>query len=222
VAVRGRLPDVLNDARWPLRTLTFALGVPLGLIGSTILVQTWHRAQSDEPALAATPLLMLSAAPLFLLVVVLTVVLLNRTDRRLRQRAGGPHRDPSRIASHGSPAAGRVVRTRPERGGTHVVVCTALAPGGARRVVAATPYAGLRAGQPVALLLDPDDTDVAVLDDRVGPGDLAAIDADPRWRTWTLPTERRVAGGWSGVALAGLLGALAGGGVSLGVLALVA
>ncbi len=218
---RGRLPVVLNDMAWPLRGLALALGLPLGLMLGGI-VRLVGATEPDATTLAVVPVLLLLAVGGFVVVSTVAPVLLARADRRLRDRARRLLDDPGRVAAHGARVPGRVVRTRPEGTGRVVAVCTALAPDAARRVVALAPYPDLRPGRPVALLLDPDDGETALLDDRVGPADLAAIDSDPRWRSWRLPTDGTVAGGWLLVTAAGLVGVLGGTGVSLLVLALVA
>lgn len=65
------------------------------------------------------------------------------------------------------------------------------------------------------MLLDPDEREVALLDDRVMPEDLRRVVADPRWRTERLPTDRTVMGGWAVAALCALAGFAAGLGAAL-------
>lgn len=131
----------------------------------------------------------------------------------------------------GTPAVGRVHRRRIARrapaylvgtpaalpGPSVVLVVTALADDGARRVGALVPaLVGLESRKaPVALLLHPHEREAAVLDDRVTPDRLAAVGADPRWRTESLPTDRTVVGGYLAAAGCGVLGLVAGLGLDL-------
>lgn len=47
---------------------------------------------------------------------------------------------------------------------------------------------GITGGAAASVVLDPANPDIAVLDDRVAPEVLRAIDADPRWTTTRIPT----------------------------------
>lgn len=88
------------------------------------------------------------------------------------------------------------------RGGSpapsQMVVVGVVGDGAPRRVALAVPAAMggmLPKGTAVALALHPTHPEVAVLEDRVTPQDLAAINADPRWATERLPTNLSVIGG---------------------------
>lgn len=136
----------------------------------------------------------------------------RRADRRFRAmlEQGGADLVSGRVA--GVPAAGTVVRRKlarrspsfmvgtagPIEGPSAVLAVTVLAEGGARRVAALVPATlALHARKaPVALLLHPHEPEVAVLDPRVSPQQLAAIAEDPRWQSEDLPTDRSVIGGW--------------------------
>lgn len=131
----------------------------------------------------------------------------------------------------GIPAIGRVHRRRiarrepsyladtphPLPGPSVVLVATVLAEGGARRVGVLVPaMLGLESRKaPVAVLLHPDEREAAVLDNRVTPAQLAAIDGDPRWGTERLPTDRSVVGGYLPVLGCAVLGLAVGIGLDL-------
>ncbi|MEP1122930.1 MAG: hypothetical protein ABJH68_03450 [Ilumatobacter sp.] len=125
--------------------------------------------------------------------------------------------------------AGRTVRSRkagsadgflasrsdPLGDGASIVVATALAVDGPRRVafLAPTSIASNLKTAPVALKLHPAEREVAVLDDLVHRDQLAAIAADPRWTSEELPTDRSVVGGWLPLVGSMLLGVTSGCGV---------
>ncbi|WP_341928040.1 hypothetical protein [Nocardioides psychrotolerans] len=154
------------------------------------------------------------------------VVWNRRADRRFRAalEEGAAALVAGRVA--GVPAPGLVVRRKlarrspsflvgtagPIEGPSAVLAITVLAEGGARRVAALVPaMLALHARKaPVAVLLHPDDPEVAVLDPRVGQSQLAAITEDPRWRSETLPTDRTVVGGWLPLVGCALLGVAVG------------
>ncbi len=124
---------------------------------------------------------------------------------------------PARVVRH------RVLRRRPHfglvggrrEGPSLAMAVTVVGPGPARRVgVLAAPVPALqRRDAPLVVAVHPERPEVAVLDDRVGPADVAASARDPRW-SGPLPTDGSVVGGWwpvAGYALAGLVaGALLG------------
>ncbi len=164
------------------------------------------------------------------------VVWNRRNDRRflaLLER-GGADLVAGRVA--GEPAVGTVVRRKlarrspsfmvgtdgPVVGPSAALVVTALADGGARRVAALVPaMLALESRKaPVAVLLHPDEPEVAVLDPRVSPQQLAAIAHDPRWATEDLPTDRSVVGGWLPLVGSAFLGLVVGFGFDRLVLAL--
>lgn len=165
------------------------------------------------------------------------VVLWNRrADHRFRSllEQGGGDLVSGRVT--GTPAVGTVVRRRlarhspsflvgtpgPLEGPSAILVVTVLADEGARRVAALVPaMIALHARKaPVAVLLHPEESEVAVLDPRVTPEQLAAIPGDPRWQTERLPTDRSVAGGWLPVLAFVVLGLVAGLGLDWVVVAL--
>ncbi|MEI5673722.1 MULTISPECIES: hypothetical protein [unclassified Nocardioides] len=90
------------------------------------------------------------------------------------------------------------------------LVVTAVGDGPARRVGLLAP-AGvvLPPGAPLLVAVHPERAEVAVLEDRVSAGEVAATVGDPRWEQ-PLPTDRRVIGGWSGIVGFAVLGLLAG------------
>ena len=136
----------------------------------------------------------------------------RRADRRFRSMLehAGADLVSGRVA--GLPAVGTVVRRKlarrspsfmvgiagPIEGPSAVLAITVLADTGARRVAALVPaMLALHARKaPVAVLLHPDEPEVAVLDPRVSQQQLTAIAEDPRWDTEPLPTDRSVIGGW--------------------------
>ena len=76
---------------------------------------------------------------------------------------------------------------------------TALEADGARRVVALVPGewgVHQRRLGPLALVVHPELTEVAVLGPDAPAEQLARIGSDPRWRSERLPTAVRVNGGW--------------------------
>ncbi|TNC47536.1 hypothetical protein [Mumia zhuanghuii] len=125
----------------------------------------------------------------------------------------------------GTPAPGQIVRRYSANGRrayamgfpvaadtpADALLLTALLPDGARRVAALVPRPFGRAvpGATACLIVHPDRADVAVLDARAAPEDLAAVTADPRWRSADLPTDTSVFGSprmavrWTVAGLAG-------------------
>lgn len=117
---------------------------------------------------------------------------------------------------------GRVLRTRPAPRRPAFVDSGTLAPGhpsrtllanvltdaGPRRALALVPgELVLPAGAPVALLVEPANPDVGVLDTAISRADLDSADADPRWATERPPTAGSVAGGWGVLVLIVLVAA---------------
>ncbi|WP_309650045.1 hypothetical protein [Nocardioides sp.] len=210
---------MLNDLARQTRIMLFCqvLG-PAVMFGSVLAVEGEHWGV---------------AVSLFVLGLVLTiawgigvVVWNRRADRRFRSllEQGAADLVAGRVT--GVPAAGRVVRRRlarhspsylvgtagPLDGPSAVLAITVLAPGGARRVGALVPaMLALESRKaPVAVLLHPDEPEVAVLDPRITPQQLAAIGDDPRWRTEWLPTDSSVVGGWLPALACGVLGIVVG------------
>ncbi|MDO9457107.1 hypothetical protein, partial [Nocardioides sp.] len=64
------------------------------------------------------------------------------------------------------------------------------------------------------LLLHPDRREVAAVDDRVTVERLGAVDADPRWRSERLPSDRTVVGGYLGLLAAVTVGTAVGVGLA--------
>lgn len=95
---------------------------------------------------------------------------------------------------------------------TVLLVATALAPDGPRRVACLVPASvGLNLRKaPIALWLHPTVREAAILDDSVDVNVLARIDADPRWSSADIPTEGSVAGGWPAIIAASIGGILTG------------
>lgn len=165
----------------------------------------------------------------------------RRADRRIRDdvRSGSPELVRTPVDGRRPPASvpGRVVRHRSARGlpgfaaaspeavagEARIVVVTALTAAGARRVVALVPRGvlSLSTGSPVRVLLHPERPDVAVLDTAAAAHQLQAGEADPRWRTAAVPTERSVLGGYLPLAVSGAIGLGAGFGLA-GIVGLVA
>ena len=86
---------------------------------------------------------------------------------------------------------------------------TALEADGARRVVALVPGewgVHQRRLGPLALVVHPELTEVAVLGPDAPAEQLARIGSDPRWRSERLSTAVRVNGGWVGVTVALVVG----------------
>lgn len=210
---------MLNDLARQTRIMLFAqlLG-PAVMFGSVLAVEGEHWVLFGS---------------LFGLGIVLTlgwavgvVVWNRRTDRHFRAvlEEGAEALVSGRVA--GVPAPGLVVRRKlarrspsflvgtvgPIQGPSAVLAITVLADGGARRVAALVPaMLALHARKaPVAVLLHPEDREVAVLDPRVGQQQLTAIAEDPRWRSETLPTDRSVVGGWLPLLGCALLGVVVG------------
>jgi hypothetical protein len=209
---------VLNDIAWPTRLLVAGFGLSIGLILSGPITGTF----GDTGFV-----LLLLGIGLELVVLLVFPVVLSRAERRLRQQVVEASADIARGAVVPVPAIGRVVRRRvvtlpwwlPGRGGgtgpAVVVVLTALGDGPPRRVAAVVPAdLGLHAANvPAELLVHPQRRDVAVVDDRVTTARLAAIDADPRWRSERLPTDRTVVGGYLALLASLVVGTAAGVGV---------
>ena len=211
---------MLNDLARPTRLILAGFGVSIGLMLAGPL--------AHAPATGSLALLLAGLGVEVLLLAVFPMAL-GRTDRRFRARVVAAGADIAHGAVAPVPAVGRVVRRRaaalpwwmPGRGGgtgpAALVVLTAVGDGPPRRVAAVVPAdLGLRgAGVPAELLVHPRHRDVAVVDDRVTPERLAAIDADPRWRSDRLPTDRSVVGGYPGLLVALVAGTAAGLGVGV-------
>lgn len=131
----------------------------------------------------------------------------------------------------GTPVLGRAVRTRRAKGydaflvdpgriaaPADIVVFTAIGDGAPRRVAALVPATfKLPAGLAALLLAHPEQREVAVLESRATPAQLAGAAADPRWQTEPLPTDRSVVGGWPALVVVGIAGVVAGALVALGI-----
>ncbi|WP_134767526.1 hypothetical protein [Nocardioides sp. 1609] len=218
---------MLNDLSRPTRLLIAGFGLALGLmIGGPSL---------GEGSGGSWALLFLGLL-VELGVIGAFPVLLGRAERRFRVAVDAGTAEIARGEVTPVPAAGRVVRARadtrhgwflPVRGAgpapSSLTVLVALGDGPragrdddrARRVAALVPPdLDLGHGAPVLLLLHPGRRDVAVLDDRVAPGALAAVDADPRWTTQRLPTDRTVVGGYLALVAAAAVGVAVGFGLA--------
>ncbi|WP_353112774.1 hypothetical protein [Microbacterium sp.] len=137
----------------------------------------------------------------------------DRLVERSRMIAGG--------AIQGEPAIGRIRRLYPRQ---RTRTATLLLPGAPEpgrlasvRVIPAGSaprdvYAlfperyGIVKGAPAAVLLDAASPDISVLDDRVTPETLAAIDRDPRWQTTTSFVTMYKRQGGNLVIIAALIG----------------
>ncbi len=211
----GMLHGVLQDLARPARLLVAAFGLAVG-----VMLAGPVAGATSQVALG----LLLAGIGLETLVVVGSPLLLGRAERRLAREVVAASAEIASGAVAPVPAIGRVVRRRvvdlpwwlPGRGAgpgrAALTVLTAVGDGPARRVAALVPAdLGLRGvGVPAVLLLHPHRRDVAVLDDRVTGAQLAAVDADPRWRTEALPTDRTVVGGYLALVLAFAAGTAAG------------
>jgi hypothetical protein len=225
----GQDAPVLNDLARQTRTMLFLQMLGPGLaVGALFAVGGEHQR------------LVLSLFSLGLLAIVGwgvgVLVWTRRVDRRLKETLARAGEELVTGRVTGVPAVGRVARRRiaarsssylaatphPVPGPSVVLVVTVLAADGPRRVGALVPaMIGLESRRaPVAVLLHPHEREAAVLDDRVTPEQLAAIDADPRWGSETLPTDGSVAGGYLPLAGCALLGLAAGLGLDLLVVAL--
>jgi hypothetical protein len=220
---------VLNDLARPTRMLVGGFGLVLGLIlGGPIGLATLDASPGWSSALLfgglVLELVVITAFPLYF----------SRADRRLRERMVAATGEIARGEVEPVPAVARVVRRRtadlpwwvpgrgPGPGPSALTVLTALGDGAPRRVAALVPDdLGLHGKDvPAVLLLHPTDPEVAVLDDRVTHERLVEVDADPRWRTERLPSDRTVVGGYTALLAALAAGGAVGVGLALAVLAL--
>lgn len=222
----GMLNDLSRFTRATIFVQTFATGIILGAI--VALSEVWQAA-----------LIMLGVGLVVMVGWSIGVMLVTRRfDTRLRRDIVRASTDIVADPARASRAPGRVVRRRvaarwpgfvlgqaaAASTSAVVLVVTVLDGDTARRAAALIPaQLGLhiRRGEPVQVALHPTDLEVAVLDDVVTRADLAALDADPRWQSVGLPTDRSVTGGWPGIVLAAVLGLGAGLAVDLLVAALV-
>ncbi|WP_139981138.1 hypothetical protein [Nocardioides litoris] len=210
---------MLNDIATPTRLLVGVMGLTVGaLLGGPVA--------GASPLAIGVSVVVAAAVQVVLMTGV--VVWLQRADRRFLAEVERGTGEIARGAVVPQPAIGRVVRQKtvrvaswgPGRGTlpppTGATVLTAVGDGPARRVCALVPSdLGLHhRGVPALLLLHPDRPEVAVLDDRATYDGLVRVDADPRWRTERLPTDRTVVGGYVGLLLALLVAGAAGVGVS--------
>lgn len=200
------MADELNDIATQTRLSVATQLVGAGLIIGGIDVAVDH--------LGLGLVLMLAGLLVTLVWTVVVTTWARRSQRRLVERLDrGTHEVvEGRVAADQVPA--RVVR---RRGG--VAVVTVLAPGRVhRRALLVPPDApALVRGTPVLVGLHPSLGEVAVLVRATTAEQVAAADADPRWREERVPRDRDVMGGWGAVALAGLVGF----GVGLGLALLV-
>lgn len=220
----GQAGVVLNDLSRQTRTMLF-----LQMLGSGLMFGAVFAIGGEHWALTAV----LAAVGLVVTIgwAVGVIVWNRRVDRAFKAMLvrAGEEIVTGRVA--GVPAVGRVHRRRIARhepayvvgtpgalpGPSVVLVVTALAEDGARRVGALVPaLVGLEARKaPVAVLLHPHEREAAVLDERVTPAQLAAVGEDSRWRTESLPTDRTVVGGYLAAAGCAALGLVVGLGVDL-------
>lgn len=220
----GQAPVVLNDLSRQTRTMLF-----LQMLGSGLLFGAVFAIGGEHWTLTVA-----LAALGFAVTVgwaVGVVVWNRRVDRAFKAMLVRAGEEIVTGAVTGTPAVGRVHRRRIARhepayvvgspaalsGPSVVLVVTALADDGARRVGALVPaLVGLESRRaPVALLLHPHEREAAVLDDRVTPAQLAVVAEDPRWRTQSLPTDRTVVGGYLAAAGCAALGLVVGLGLDL-------
>ncbi|CAN5130728.1 hypothetical protein BH09ACT12_BH09ACT12_03610 [soil metagenome] len=190
-----------------------ALGGSLGLVSGTVLM--------DDEIPVVVPWLLVASLLLEALACLALPVFLRRCDARFRARLDAATGDiaSGRVAT--IPAIGRVVGRRTARRGGWYLPCggfgfgprdltilAVLGDGAPRRVAAVVPSTlGLAVPRgSTAVLLHPDDREMAVVDDRSTSEQLELIEADPRWSLDVLPTDRSVLGGYQA-----LLGSLLGG-----------
>lgn len=210
---------MLNDIAWPTRLLCFGFGAAIGVMCGGLLVDAGSGA---------------SAAMLFvglgveLVVITVWQAVLGRADRRLRRSVVTASGEIATGAVDAVPAIGRVVRRRVARlpfwmpgrgagpGPSALTVLTVVGDGAPRRVAALVPaeMALQMPRTPAALLVHPHRREVAVVEDRITPQQVAEIGADPRWSTERLPTDRTVVGGYPALVAALAVGVAAGAGVS--------
>ncbi|MFB9314967.1 hypothetical protein [Nocardioides plantarum] len=209
---------MLNDIARPTRLMLAGFGIALGVIVSGTVT-----GRTGGVALA----LLLGGLGLEVLVLLGLPVVLGRAERRFRELVVAASAEIATGAVVPVPALGRVVRRRivrlpwwmPGRGAgagpSVMVVLTAVGDGPARRVAAVVPAdLGLHLRHvPAELLVHPRHRDVAVVDDRVTHERLVAIDADPRWGTERLPTDRTVVGGYVALVASLVVGAAVGAGL---------
>lgn len=213
-ARRSPLQDLRGFVRWMVFWQLLGPGVALGALSVSAVVDVRI---GSMLAVAAVGLLLIVGWS------VGTVVRMRRMDSALRERVarGGSEILTGSVTS--VPAPARVLRQRAARrstpqllggqasGAADIAVLTALLADGPRRLAAAVPRsAGLRPGRTVVVAVHPVEPDVAVLDARVAPADLASAEADPRWVTEKLPTDASVAGGWAVLPVWGLAGLVLG------------
>lgn len=213
---------MLNDLSGFTRLSTFFQLAPLGLFVGAM------------PSLGDGRVFLLCFGLGLLLEVVWCVgflVAIRRIDARMKKAVAAGSAELVGGGVAGKPVLGRVVRTRqarrydgflvdPGRIGApaDIVVFTAIGDGPPRRVAALVPATfKLPAGQAALLLAHPEQREVAVLESRATPAQLAGAAADPRWQAEPLPTDRSVVGGWPALALVGIAGAVAGALVALGI-----
>ncbi|GEP32964.1 hypothetical protein NSZ01_07320 [Nocardioides szechwanensis] len=220
----GQSPAVLNDLSRQTRTMLFFQMLGSGLMfGALFAILDEHLRLAL--ALAVTGLVVTLGWAIGV------TVWNRRVDRAFKTMLVRAAEEVVTGKVAGIPAVGRVHRRRIARrepafladtssalpGPSVVLVVTALAEGGARRVGALVPaLVGLEARKaPVALLLHPHEREAAVLDNRVTLEQVAAIGDDPRWDTEWLPTDRTVVGGYLPVVGFAVLGLVVGVGLDL-------
>ncbi|KRE38486.1 hypothetical protein ASG73_06030 [Janibacter sp. Soil728] len=198
--------DPLNDLSRPMAIVLAALMAPVGaFVGVVVAITIGDR----EPSGAAFVVPVLAMGVL-VGVVAWYVVTLMRHDARLTRALADGNAEVVSGRVQGRTVPGRVVQSLPDRSGSVVgavghphsgtgrrVLATVLAPAGPRRVAALVPdHVPVRRGTALPLVLHPTRRDVAVLDTRVPPAEVAVGDADPRW-SGRLPTHSSVTGGWA-------------------------
>lgn len=209
---------MLNDIAWPTRLLLAGFGVSIGLMLAGPVVGA-----SSGVGFA----LLFVGLGLEVVVLVVFPVALGRAERRFRREVVAGTAEIAQGSVAPVPAVARVVRRRlvrlpwwlPGRGAgsgpAALLVLTVVGDGPPRRVAAVVPAdLGLHGrGVPAEVLVHPTRRDVAVVDDRVTRERLTAVDADPRWRTERLPSDRTVVGGYLGLLAALVVGGAVGCGV---------
>lgn len=206
-------PSPANDLSRFMRTYVGSLAAAAGVVVGVSTAATREGSDIDHPVVLAA--LAGGAVLAWMATSVAWVSWLRSADRDLKARLAEGSREITTRAVHAVALPGRAVHHRTDKRSSSWVasspdplaapaltLAVTVLTDPPRRVVAQVPPRpdGYPRDTSLRVLVHPAHDDVAVLDDRAGAEELAALGADPRWASEPLPTDATVLGGYPRLA----------------------